>query len=59
MKDGGKAYLGGNGVYAVISSDGSVILTTENGDRTTNTFLLEPEVLQALVAFVLRARGAK
>lgn len=50
-----KRYLG-DAVYAesfqTILGTVGVRLTTENGIRTTNTIVLEPEVLTALNAFV-------
>jgi hypothetical protein len=54
-----KEYLG-DGVYA--DFDGfSVVLTTEDGYRATNTIVLEPEVIAALQRFVerLRAKGGE
>ena len=49
-----KTYLG-DGCYA--DFDGySYVLTTEDGIRTTNTIVLEPEVLVALQIFVMRMR---
>lgn len=45
-----KQYLG-DGVY--VDFDGyAIILTTENGVRTTNEIFLEPDVYRALVNFV-------
>jgi hypothetical protein len=45
-----KVYLG-DGAY--VEFDGfAFILTTEDGERVTNTVVLEPEVYRALVAFV-------
>ncbi len=49
-----KTYLG-DGVYADIDR-GMVKLTAEDGIRATNTIYLEPEVLDALTAFVARVR---
>lgn len=47
-----KAYLG-DAVYAEF--DGyHVILTTEDGIRSTNTILLEPEVVDGLMRFIKR-----
>lgn len=47
-----KVYLGDN-VY--LRRDGwDLILTTENGIYVTNRIVLEPEVLAALQAFLLR-----
>lgn len=47
-----KVYLG-DGCYAE-HSHGVIVLTTENGIRTTNRIVLEPEVLRALVTFAER-----
>jgi hypothetical protein len=45
-----KVYLG-DGAYILF--DGyALILTTENGVKTTNKITLEPEVFVALLAFV-------
>lgn len=53
---GAKAYLG-DAVYA--DFDGyAIILTTEDGVRATNTIVLEPQVYEALLAWVDRLRGA-
>jgi len=50
-----KQYIG-DGVYAAFdSSTLSVILTTEDGERTTNRIVLEPEVLDALGRFTQAA----
>jgi hypothetical protein len=47
---GQKAYLG-DGVY--VEFDGyALVLTTEDGIRATNTIVLEPEVCDALTAYV-------
>ena len=48
----GKVYLG-DGVYAAVADYDlqTVILTTENGVATTNTIVLEPEVLAKLMAY--------
>jgi len=50
-------YLG-DGVYARTDGYGSVVLTTgaHEGIHVTNTIVLEPEVFEALMAFVERAR---
>ena len=48
--NGEKSYLG-DGVYAVLEC-GQIVLTTENGDCTTNVIRLEPEVVAALLRFV-------
>lgn len=45
-----KRYLG-DGVYVDWSME-SLVLTTEDGISITNTIYLEPEVWQALQAFV-------
>ena len=45
-----KTYLG-DGVY-VEADRGVVTLTTENGVAITNTIILEPEVLDALLRWV-------
>lgn len=50
-----KAYLG-DSVYATVDNFHPLVLTTENGFGPTNTIVLEPEVIAALVAF-LRAHG--
>lgn len=50
-----KVYLG-DGVYAVIDHGDTIVLTTENGIRATNTIFLEPEVLRALLDYV-KANG--
>lgn len=50
-----KTYLG-DGAYVHFDEHGCVVLTAENGYRTTNTVVLEPEVFAALVAW-LRAHG--
>lgn len=43
-----KQYIG-DGVY--IDFDDGLVLTTEDGIRTTNRIVLEPDVWRALVAF--------
>ncbi len=48
-----KEYLG-DSVYAQITTFGELCLTTENGSAATNTIILEPEVLQALLDYVKR-----
>ncbi len=49
---GRKTYLG-DGAYA--DFDGySVILTTEDGIRATNTIVLEPEIMRALISYAMR-----
>jgi hypothetical protein len=53
-----KDYLG-DGVYVDVYVDGeSIHLTTENGIRTTNSIVLEPEVYAALLRWVERVRHA-
>lgn len=50
-----KQYLG-DGVYATF--DGwAVVLTTENGIETTNTIVLEAEVVAAFEKFVAAVRA--
>lgn len=49
-----KVYLG-DGCYAAFDGFG-IVLTTENGIAVTNTIVLEPETLAALVAFAERVR---
>lgn len=46
-----KTYLG-DGAYAEVDECGDVILTTEDGIRTTNRIVLEPEVLDAFMRYV-------
>ena len=46
-----RVYLG-DAVYAEEDEAGRVILTTENGEQTTNTIVLEPETLEALQAYL-------
>lgn len=50
-----KEYMG-DAVYADIDSHGALVLTTENGIRTTNTIVLESDVLAGLEAYLKRAR---
>lgn len=46
-----KQYLG-DGVYALMLTDGTIVLTTETGyDIPTNTVYLEPDVFNALLLF--------
>jgi hypothetical protein len=52
----GKVYLG-DAVYAAIDR-GDLVLTTEDGIRATNTIVLEPAVLRALLDY-LSANGSK
>ena len=51
-----KSYLG-DGVYVEVEI-GCVVLTTENGIETTNTIVLEPEVLKELFDFLQRISRA-
>ncbi len=47
-----KRYLG-DGVYAdVDDACGSIVLTTEDGIRATNTIYLEPEVIASLLRYI-------
>lgn len=46
--DGIKRYAG-DGVYWAVSAWGDIKLTTENGIRTTNCIVLEPEVLASIL----------
>ena len=48
-----KEYLG-DAVYADVDVFHGVILTTENGISATNTIVLEPEVIQALLDYLRR-----
>jgi hypothetical protein len=49
-----KSYLG-DGVY-IEFGDYGIVLTTEDGISVTNRIVLEPEVLDALIAFVEHLR---
>ena len=49
-----KEYIG-DGVYVDLWDRGFV-LTAENGIQVTNTIYLEPEVYDALIAYVARKR---
>jgi glycyl-tRNA synthetase (class II) len=49
-----KTYLG-DSVYAEVRPY-NVILTTENGAEASNTIYLEPEVLEAFLRFIERAK---
>jgi hypothetical protein len=51
MSDERKRYLG-DGVYVDVDELGQLVLTTENGIEATNRIVLEPEVYNALVAYV-------
>ncbi len=47
-----KEYIG-DGVYA--KDDGyHIILTTEDGYTATNTIILEPEVIESLISYLIR-----
>ena len=46
-----KVYLG-DSVYAETDRFGALVLTTEDGIKATNTIVLEPVVLRALLAEV-------
>lgn len=52
-----KSYLG-DAVYVDADPVG-LILTTEDGIRTTNTIVLEPEVFAAMVLYAERVLGWK
>jgi hypothetical protein len=47
-----KRYLG-DAVYADVDDLGRLVLTTENGYDATNTIVLEPDVLDALVLYTV------
>lgn len=51
-----KTYLGDQ-VYAEFSRWGELILTTDNGERTTNRIVLEPQVIQSMNRYLDRARN--
>lgn len=53
-----KDYLG-DSVYADITDDGGIVLTTENGIEASNTIFLEPSVLDALERYLARLRVCK
>jgi hypothetical protein len=55
-----KVYLG-DSVYADWSEHGRLILTTHNGypDDPRNIIILDPEVFDALLDFVLRMKGMR
>ncbi len=55
MADTQKEYLG-DGVYAESIYGDTLLLTTEDGIRTTNRIVLEPEVLAALEDYLRRRR---
>lgn len=48
-----KDYLG-DGVYAEVDGIGRIVLTTEDGISATNTIVLEPEVMTALLEYLKR-----
>lgn len=50
-----KVYLG-DAVYARVDEFGAVLLTTENGIRTTNVITLEPEVMAELLSWYGRLK---
>ncbi len=49
----GKVYLG-DGAYAEFDEFGDLVLTTEDGIRTTNRVVLEPGVLVTLLRELLQ-----
>ncbi len=51
-----KEYLG-DAVYARIDKFGDLVLTTEDGERATNTIILEPQIIQALDVYLEAYRG--
>jgi hypothetical protein len=51
-----KEYIG-DAVYARFYSYGALVLTTEDGIRATNTIVLEPEVLEALLGYLERLKA--
>ena len=51
-----KEYVG-DGVYVAVDPYGALVLTTEDGYRATNTIVLEPEVLAALLRYVEQLRA--
>ncbi len=50
-----KAYIG-DSVYVDFDGD-SLVLTTENGYRATNTIVMEPAVYEALTLYVERLKS--
>lgn len=48
-----KDYLG-DSVYAEISPDRELILTTENGMGASNTIILETQVISAMIQYLYR-----
>jgi hypothetical protein len=53
-----KEYLG-DGAYIDFDGYALVLTTTENGIEATNTIVLEPEVYEALVAYIARLKMTK
>ena len=53
-----KDYLG-DAVYAAESEFGELILTTENGISATNTIILEPQVIAALLRYLERLKASR
>lgn len=53
-----KRYLG-DSVYAEKREWGDIILTTDNGEGASNSIVLEPEVLRALIAFASQKMEAR
>lgn len=53
MASNKKRYLG-DGVYADLDEFGSIVMTTEEGIRTTNRIVLDGEVLSMLIAWMQR-----
>ena len=45
-----KTYIG-DGIYMSISSVGEVLLTTENGVETTNSIILESDIMDSVISF--------
>jgi hypothetical protein len=58
--DSQRCYLG-DGVYARVNyaSQGRVILSTDNGIKTTNEIVLEPEVLAVFMLWLEQIKGVK
>ena len=52
-----KEYLG-DSVYAEFTGYGEIILTTDNGDGTSNTIILESDTIWALKKFLLKVQNA-
>ena len=51
-----KTYLG-DAVYMRVDDWGCIVLTTENGVRTTNEIVLEPEVWEAMCRELARYKA--